>query len=184
VRLDDERGYSLVEMLAVLAILGTIVGAITTLFVSGSRAQVEMNQRFEAQNTARLALDRLRRDVHCANGTSGTSTTSVTLTYAATGCNGGVSITWCTGAGTNGSFKLFRLSGAGTCATAGREFADWLTTGAVFTYQTPSVSSLAKLRVDIRVKLVQMKSEYRLCDALVLRNTIRQGSAGTAAPPC
>lgn len=183
-RLGDDRGYTLVEMIAVLGILGTVVGAITTLFVSGSRAQVEMNQRFEAQNTARLALDRLRRDVHCANGTSGASSTSVTLTYSATGCNSGVSITWCTAAGTNGSYKLLRLNGAGTCATAGREFADWLTTNAVFTYQTQSVSSLAKLRVDLRVKQRQMKSEYRLCDALVLRNTLRQGSAGAAAPPC
>lgn len=167
-----------------LAILGTVVGAITTLFVSGSRAQVEMNQRFEAQNTARLALDRLRRDVHCANGATGTSSTSVTLTYSATGCNSGVSITWCTGAGTSGSYKLFRLSGSGTCAANGREFADWLRAGAVFTYQPQSVSSLAKLRVDLRVKLREMKSEYRLCDALVLRNTLRQGSSSTIAPPC
>lgn len=167
-----------------LAILGTILGAITTLFVSGSRAQVEMNERFEAQNTARLALDRLRRDVHCANGATGTSSTSVTLTYAAAGCNGGVSITWCTAAGTNGAYRLLRLNGSGTCTTDGREFADWLATSAVFTYQAPSLSSLAKLRVDLRVKLRQMQSEYRLCDALVLRNTLRQGSAGASAPPC
>jgi prepilin-type N-terminal cleavage/methylation domain-containing protein len=184
VRPGDERGYTLVEAIAVLAILGTILGAITTLFVSGSRAQVEMNERFEAQNTARLALDRLRRDVHCANGATGASSTSVTLTYAATGCNGGVSITWCTTAGANGTFRLLRLNGAGTCTTGGRGFADWLTTSAVFTYQAPSISSLGKLRADIRVKLRQMQSEYRLCDALVLRNTIRQGSAGAAAPPC
>ena len=43
----------------------------TTLFVSASNAQVDQTNRFEAQQEARLALDSLRREIHCANAVSG-----------------------------------------------------------------------------------------------------------------
>ena len=65
-RLAAERGYSLTEMLVVLVILGVVIGALTQLFVSASTAQVDMTRRFEAQQDMRLALDKLRREIHCA----------------------------------------------------------------------------------------------------------------------
>ncbi len=178
-RLRDEAGYGLVEAVATLAILGTVIGAVTSLFVSGSRAQVQMNERFQAQNSARLAIDRLRRDVHCSSAATA-SATSATLTNA---CLTQSSVTWCTVA-SGGDFQLRRLAGAGTCATGGRVFAESLTSGAVFMYQAPSISNLGKLRVDLRVQLDSMRTPYRLCDLLVLRNTTRQGSTGAATPTC
>jgi prepilin-type N-terminal cleavage/methylation domain-containing protein len=66
-RLAAESGYSLSEMLVVLAIIGIVLGALTQLFVSASTAQVDMTRRFEAQQNARLALDKLRREIHCAS---------------------------------------------------------------------------------------------------------------------
>ena len=66
-RLAAERGYSLTEMLVVLAILCIVIGPLTQLFVSASTAQVDMTRRFEAQQDMRLALDKLRREIHCAN---------------------------------------------------------------------------------------------------------------------
>jgi type II secretory pathway pseudopilin PulG len=66
-RLAAEGGYSLSELVIVLAILLIIVGALTQLFVSGSTAQVNMTRRFEAQQEMRLALDKLRREIHCAS---------------------------------------------------------------------------------------------------------------------
>jgi len=66
-RLAESDGYSLTEMLVVLAILGVVVGALTQLFVSASNAQRDMSNRFEAQQNARLALDKLRREIHCTS---------------------------------------------------------------------------------------------------------------------
>ena len=66
-RLRGESGYSLVELLTVMAILGVVLGGLTALFVGGSNAQLDMNRRFEAQQAARLALDKMRREVHCAS---------------------------------------------------------------------------------------------------------------------
>lgn len=179
-QLRSEAGYGLVEVIATLAILGTVIGAVTSLFVSGSRAQVQMNERFQAQNAARLAIDRLRRDVHCSSAAV-TSTTSATLTNS---CLNPTSVTWCTVAAGDGTFQLKRLHGAGTCATGGRTYAESLTSGDVFTYQAPSIANLGKLRIELRVQLDSMKTPYRLCDLLVLRNTTRQGSTGAATPTC
>ena len=80
-RLGRERGYSLVEMLIVMSILGVVMGSLTTVFVQASNAEFDMNARFQAQLTGRLALDKMRREVHCASVATPTgSSSSVTLT--------------------------------------------------------------------------------------------------------
>ena len=45
----DAGGYTLIELLGVLAIFLTIVTALTTLFISGSKAELDANNRFQAQ---------------------------------------------------------------------------------------------------------------------------------------
>ena len=84
IRLRAQAGYSLVELLAVLAIFITVVTALTSLFVAGARSQLELNRRFEAQQNARLAPDRMRREVHCASSLTFTSASSVTIMLPAT----------------------------------------------------------------------------------------------------
>ena len=44
-----EDGTSLIELVTVMLILGTILGALTTAFVQGSRAELDSNNRFQAQ---------------------------------------------------------------------------------------------------------------------------------------
>ena len=65
-RLRGERGYTLVEMLTVMVIMGVVMSGLTTVFVHASNSEADMNTRFQAQLTARLALDKMRREVHCA----------------------------------------------------------------------------------------------------------------------
>ena len=82
-RLRGERGYTLVELLVVLAIFTTVVTALVALFTSGAKAELDMNRRFEAQQNARLALDRMRRELHCASGITAapnTAVSSITVT--------------------------------------------------------------------------------------------------------
>ena len=76
-RLRGDRGYTLVELLVVLAIFTTVVTALVSLFTSGAKAELDMNRRFEAQQNARLALDRMRRELHCASGITATPNTAV-----------------------------------------------------------------------------------------------------------
>jgi prepilin-type N-terminal cleavage/methylation domain-containing protein len=65
-RLRDQGGFSLVEMIVVVAILGIVLSGITIVFVSGTRAEVQVNDRFQAQEAARLALAAIRQDAHAA----------------------------------------------------------------------------------------------------------------------
>ena len=66
-RVAGQAGYTLLELLMVLAILGTVTGAITTLFIQATNAEFEMNRRFQAQQAARIAIDKMRREILCAS---------------------------------------------------------------------------------------------------------------------
>jgi prepilin-type N-terminal cleavage/methylation domain-containing protein len=177
--MSDEQGYTLVELVTVLALLGVVVAALTTLFVGGTRAEVDLNNRFQAQNDAVMALDRLRRDVHCASSATAATATAVTL---AAPCVAGGVVQWCT-AGSTAPFSLHRLQGTGPCTVAASRYADNLTTSSVFVYDDGSVDNLPRIRVDLPVRVGDMRAPYRLCDILVMRNGTRAGAA-TVVPPC
>jgi Tfp pilus assembly protein PilW len=185
-RAAAENGHSIIELLTVLAILGIVVAPIVLLFASGSKAQVDMNQRFQAQQSARVALSTLRRQVHCAasattnalaapaNAAPGTAS-SVTLTPPASGCGTALTAatTWCTLPLGANRFGLYRNVGT-TCNTAGVKVADHLTAANVFLYTPRSVDRLATLRVEFRVDLDSNPAgAYRLQDELALRRSGR-----------
>jgi prepilin-type N-terminal cleavage/methylation domain-containing protein len=182
--LRGERGYSLIEMLIVLSIMSVVMGALTTVFVNASNAELDMNNRFQAQQEARLALDKMRREVHCGSvATPAGQSSSVTLTLPTYCKTGSGSITWCTRNVSTNRYALYRVDGS-TC-TGGVEWADYLVptsnapvcsgTLCIFTYTGQSTASLAKLHVDFPVNIKPAKSTelYELADDIVLRNSTR-----------
>jgi prepilin-type N-terminal cleavage/methylation domain-containing protein len=178
-RLRSESGFSLVEMLTVLVIMGVVMGGLTTLLVQGSNAEVDMNNRFQAQLSARLGLDKLRRDLHCAQGPhTGTTPTATSITLDVPCVSGAIS--WCTsGSGTR--YGLYRNVGT-TCSSSNTKFIDYLTTGNAFWYDGQWAGSLAKLHVDLKVNVKPTRAvdTYDLCDVIVLRNSSRVASITTA----
>ena len=183
-RLGCERGYSLIEMLTVMVIMGVVMGSLSTVFVQASNSETDMSNRFQAQLTAKLGLDKLRREVHCASVATPTgSTSSVTLTLPSYCKTGSGSITWCTRSNGTGRYALYRVAGA-TC-TGGVRWADYLVpsstaaacSGAlcIFSYTAQSTSSLAKLHVDVPVNVNPAKTVdlYELVDDIALRNSSR-----------
>jgi prepilin-type N-terminal cleavage/methylation domain-containing protein len=183
-RLGRERGSSLVEMLIVMSILGVVMSSLTTVFVQATNAEQGMNNRFQNQLTARLALDQMRREVHCASVATPTgSSSSVTLTLPSYCKTGSGSITWCTRNVATNRYALYRVVGS-TC-TGGVKWADYLAptstatvcSGAlcIFNYTAQSTTSLAQLKVDFPVNLNPSKSVelYELIDTIVLRNSTR-----------
>lgn len=174
----DQRGVTLVEQLVTLSILGLVVGALVTLFVSGSKAEFDLNLRYRAQQQARVALNVFRSEVHNACQASVSSGTSVTLTQVDTAiasfpCSI-TSSTWCT-SGSGSRYAVYRVSGAGACSAAtGIKRADYLTAGSVFS--TISASGLLpKVGLDMTVNINPSVSrlKYRLQDAIVVRNAAR-----------
>ena len=173
--LRGEAGYSLVEMLTVMVIMSIVFSGITQIFVSGSKAQIDQDNRFQAQLATRLAMDKVRKDVHCASDlAAGYTTSSITLKLPS-GCGGDTS--WCTVAvaGYTTRYRLYRQPGS-TCGTSGTIVADYLTSAAAFPQYLHAVgcSCLASLRVDFLVSNKGSgRDAYELTDTIFLRNSTR-----------
>jgi len=190
--LAREDGYSLIELLTVVTILGLVLSSLTTIFVTASHGEVDMNRRYQAQEQARLAMDKLRREIHCASAVSPSgNSSSVTLTMPSQ-CPtsaGATSVQWCVqtlSASTGARYALYR-STSGTCGAAtGVLWADYLRTQPVFTYTPQSSTSLGSLAVALVVNTTTdpTRGTFKLSDSIVLRNSTRTCIAGSPSPPC
>jgi prepilin-type N-terminal cleavage/methylation domain-containing protein len=175
-RLEEERGYSLIEMLTVMVIMSIVFAGVTAVFVAGSKAQAEQDRRFQAQLTTRLALDKIRRDIHCASDVTPYATNSVTLKIS--GCTGG-DISWCTVAvsGYTNRFALYRKAGTSCSASGATKIADYLTTASAFPAfaHTSGCGCLASLQVAFKVSIKGSATVgvYDLVDTIYLRNSTR-----------
>jgi prepilin-type N-terminal cleavage/methylation domain-containing protein len=188
--LAREEGYSLVELLTVVIILGIITAALTSIFVSASNGELDMNRRYEAQENARLAIDKLRREIHCASAVSPAgSSSSITLTIPAQcpTAQGFTTIRWCVLPGAwSGRYALYRSTDT-TCTTStGIKWADYLTTQPIFAYTPQSSQSLGNVAVSlvVRVKQNSTQGTFKLNDNIVLRNSSRTCITGSPSPPC
>lgn len=163
-----EAGYSLPELLAAMSILAIVMGTLTTVFVSGLTAQQGADARIAAQQTARVAVDRLRDEIHCASSISAGvgAVATITLSLPPNCPSPETSVSYSTVSVTAGRFRLQR---------AGVAIADHLTTGAIFTYLAPSSAELARVHVDLPVNTnpAAGRPDWNLVDDIVLRNSRR-----------
>jgi prepilin-type N-terminal cleavage/methylation domain-containing protein len=181
-RLSGEEGYSLIELVVTVAILGTVLAAITTLFVSGSRAELDMNRRFQAQQNARIALSTLRNDIHlagCANYVSASTELDLYSTQTLSCTSGTTTARWCvaTSPSLSTRFALYRTTGQ-TCtgvSTSGKLMADWLSQ-ATFAWNAPGSGQLPGVSIDLVAATnpqTTATDKYELADTIVLRNGLR-----------
>src|SRR5262245_12989622 len=70
-RLRRAEGYTLVELIVVMSIMALVATPLVMSFTTGMRQEVDQTRREQAYANARLALQRLRVDIHCATGTPG-----------------------------------------------------------------------------------------------------------------
>jgi prepilin-type N-terminal cleavage/methylation domain-containing protein len=118
----DDAGYTLIELLVVLVIMGTVLLGLTTSFAAGLSAEAGAVRRAQAEENARVALNRMRVDIHCASaapapqenpygGFTLTLTESPDTCPAVTTTSSGVQ--WCTipFPGSTTRWQLFRFLG-------------------------------------------------------------------------
>jgi prepilin-type N-terminal cleavage/methylation domain-containing protein len=179
-RLIDQRGYTLTELLTAMSILTIVIATLGSVMVSGTNTENDLSDRFRAEQSARLALGRFRREVHNAcdkslSGVSGSGYTTVTLSSEASTppytCS--ASGTWCV-VGTAAPYSLYRKPGA-TCDNAGVKWAGNLTTNAVFTEVAASGGKLPRLGIllSVDVRPADPAQRYRLFDSIAVRNYLR-----------
>ena len=138
-RLRRDDGYTLIELITVLVILGTILSALVGSFVTGMNHEVDQTRREQAYANARVALQRMRLDVHCAGGVTSVDQNAyggftLTLTEASSGQEGycpgvipsgdtSVGVQWCTVqySGSTTRWVLYRFLGtdASDCGNGG-----------------------------------------------------------------
>jgi prepilin-type N-terminal cleavage/methylation domain-containing protein len=173
-RLRGEEGHTLTELITAMAILSVVLGGLATMFHAGVRAEVKASREVQAQQNARLALDRLRQELHCANAISaanGVAVSSVAVTLP-TVCRGAdTTVTYTSTSVATGRWKLTRAGNSTGTSTV----ADHLTTSTPFTYYVPASGTLGRLAVDIPVNVnpTDTSTQWRLQDDIVLRNTSR-----------
>lgn len=176
-RLRGERGTTVTELLVAMSIMGVVMAALATLFVTGVNAEVNANVRFRAQAQTRSALDLFRRDVRSACNATVTSTSVVLMapdttqktTYPCTVTKA----TWCTVA-SGSTFVLNRQAGSGSCTSSSFRRADKLVSGAIFSLTT-ATNVLPKIGIDLTTTATQgpTTKTYRLVAAIALRSAAR-----------
>lgn len=195
--MSGERGYSLVEMVVVMAILGVVISGLTTIFVSGSHAELDMNRRFQAQQQARLAIDKIRGDIHCAQDVQAglTVNTFPAVKMYAPNCssmnNSATTITWCieTSSAMTGRYTLWRTTSSTSSAcqsadTARAAVADYLTRNtSIFTISTIPQDTLELVQVDFPISAnpTATRDVYELKDLIAARNSVRCTTSGGCA---
>lgn len=190
-----EQGYSLIEMLVTMVILAIVLAGLTTIFVSGQNAEATLNRRFQAQENARLALDRIRGDIHCASAAQAqTINTYPGVKLADGNCFGATpTISWCVVqySTTPVRYQLFRTTTTGTTACTATDasrvlVADYLTSSSAFTTATIPQYTLQRVGVDFKVSANATTSTadlYELTDSIVARNATRCVTSGGCSAP-
>ena len=76
----NRKGFSLIEMMVALGILSLIIIGLVTFFSGGTRAWVTGQYQLEAQRNARLAIDRIAREIREGKEVkSGSSEVAITV---------------------------------------------------------------------------------------------------------
>jgi type II secretory pathway pseudopilin PulG len=206
----DERGYTLVELVAVCGLLSIVLGAVTVIMVNGSHAQLNLNQRFQAQAAARTALAAFRADAHnaCAatvnagktlvtfsiplvdrSTNPATQPTPTTQCGTTTAGSNLTKVLWCvlTSPTNSSKYALYR-STTSTCTTASKYEADNMVNtlsgfaGWFSTQSTITYQTRQTVSIDIAVsvKTGQTGGNYDLQQAVTLRNAVWALAAGTS----
>src|SRR5262249_49004854 len=62
-----QAGYTLIELLIAMMLLGVILAALVSGFTTAIRAETDQTARANDRESAREALERMRQDIHCAS---------------------------------------------------------------------------------------------------------------------
>jgi len=171
------------ELLTAMAILSFVMTGIFVVFVGGLHATTDMNERFQAQQNARLALSSMRIEIGSActatvsqvSGQAAGSLVTLVEPNTSTGCSSGTTqLSWCADSATHTlPFTLYRLAGAGACAyNNGTSRVGSLRSNVVFTCTTAAAARpQIGVTLPVDANLRTTAGTYTLTDSITPRNT-------------
>lgn len=74
--ISNKKGFSLIEMMVVVVILGLIVLGLVTFFTGGARSWISGQSQLEAQRNGRQAMDIMVREIRESKSIDNSSTTT------------------------------------------------------------------------------------------------------------
>jgi prepilin-type N-terminal cleavage/methylation domain-containing protein len=195
-RLSAQAGYTLIELIVVMALLGIVMGALVSSFASASGAQTEQLARADDQESAREALERMRTDIHCASGAEAQPTLdslgnptgagytlqlSVTQNQCSGVTTGSNGVQWCSVSvgGSTTRYAVYRTTSGNCSATDALFEVDYITsygtiTGGNFWSLAPcSTGRLQAVTVNMpvnRTPVTRPDATYDLVDTIAMRN--------------
>jgi|SRR5579872_4428976 len=113
-RLQAESGFTLVELVVTVFVLGLVMTGLGNLFVSSQRASTDSEARMSSQENVRVAFGRLEFDARCASSAALQSSGKGVYLVLPSQCSHSTgNVTWCVNSG-----SLVRISGT-NCTTSG-----------------------------------------------------------------
>ncbi|HEY2072102.1 MAG TPA: type II secretion system protein [Gaiellaceae bacterium] len=176
-RLHSESGFTLVELIISMAVMGIILGGLADVFVSGERANADATARMTSQQSVRAAFDRLEYDARCAStGTllnkTGSNGAGVYLVLPSQCDHASGTVTWCVSSG-----SLIRNSGTTCAATTHRlTYITSVTSATPFSCYSPVSGSTPQLRVALTVNPSTRNSDKTTStDLITMHNAASTG---------
>jgi prepilin-type N-terminal cleavage/methylation domain-containing protein len=162
----DERGITLIEMVVVMVLMTILMAGLANVFVSGTRAQYDMNSRLNAQQDVRLALSRLDFEGRCAtSATIVSSGAGVSFSLPSQCMHATGPVSWCVSSGV-----LSRYA-ASSCTGTAQIFSRGLTSATPFSLVT-ATGNLPRLSVRLIANPTGRPTDtFSITDAITLRNS-------------
>jgi prepilin-type N-terminal cleavage/methylation domain-containing protein len=168
----EQHGFTLVELLMTMIILGFVMAGLSNILTSGSRAESDATARMTGQQNVRDSTDRLDFEARCASTASLISSgAGVALTMPATCSHATGTVSWCVVSG-----ALVRFTSAGCPTSGGQVFIRSVTTPTPFSIVNGTAGSgqLPQLAIRLTVNTTGRASDaFTLTDSIALRNGTR-----------
>ena len=170
-RLQAESGFSLVELIITMVVMGIVMTGLVNIFTSGERASADATARMDSQQRVRVAFDRLEYDARCASvATILSSGAGVALTLPSQCDHATGNVAWCVSSG-----SLVRLSGT-TCTGTAQTYIQDVTSATPFACYSPVSGSTPQLKVVLTVNTVTRTSDQTTAtDYITMRNASSTG---------
>lgn len=173
-RLQAESGFSLVELIITMVVMGIVMTGLVNIFTSGERASADATARMQSQQRVRIAFDRLEYDTRCASvATILSSGAGVALTLPAQCDHATGNVVWCVSGG-----SLLRYSTGATCTGSAQTFVTNVTSGTPFSCYTATSGATPQLKVNLTINAATRTSDQTAAtDYITMRNASSSGCA-------